>query len=176
MVERFLPIPGFSRYLISESGVITRRGRALKPRTDKDGYFRIELYADDGIRRGHGVHFFVCLTFNGPQPSPDHMCCHNDGGVVTNHFSNLRWDTHAGNAADMIRHGTRRVGSRNGRAKITADQAKAIRGAIRLPPGKIRLPKGMAIKIAREIGIHRETVLRVARGRSWQTEEGNCNG
>ena len=58
------------------------------------------------------VHRWICEQVNGPPPFPKAEACHDCGngniGCLTPHH--LRWDTHAGNQHDMIRHGTSPLG------------------------------------------------------------------
>ena len=53
--------------------------------------------------------------------------CHNDGNPANNHYTNLRWDTPAGNQADRVKHGTHTRGERNGQCKVTPPQVIEIR-------------------------------------------------
>lgn len=58
-----------------------------------------------GKRKYQYVHILVLNAFVGPCPK-DMEGCHNDGDPLNNRLGNLRWDTHAGNVDDSIRHGT----------------------------------------------------------------------
>ncbi len=51
------------------------------------------------------VHRLIALTFLGPCPEGLEVC-HNDGDPTNNRLDNLRYDTHVGNEADKILHGT----------------------------------------------------------------------
>lgn len=128
-------IPGFSRYKISEDGIITRlvNSRAFKAGThpivtiDDDGYPRSKLIRDDGKKCWMGLHQYVALAYLGPKPSPLHEVAHNNGNRSDPHFENLRWDTRKGNDADCQNHGTARKGVRNGRATFEEFEVLEIR-------------------------------------------------
>ncbi len=114
-MEEWRDIPGYDRYQVSDYGrvrSIRRHGyKVLK------GYSVRELKVGfGGIRKGkviaiavslsgkkQQVHRLVLLAFRGPCPARM-MGCHNDGDPTNNNFSNLRWDTHEANMADMIKH------------------------------------------------------------------------
>ena len=80
------------------------RGRILAACPDGCGYLqlRVKLF---GKRETRKVHRLVLETFVGPRPE-GMVGCHNNGNNQDNRLSNLRWDTLAGNAQDMKRHGT----------------------------------------------------------------------
>ena len=45
------------------------------------------------------VHRLICEAFNGPPPTPDHIVLHKDEDSANNRRGNLKWGTHAENAA-----------------------------------------------------------------------------
>ncbi|MEY9376002.1 NUMOD4 motif-containing HNH endonuclease [Rhizobium leguminosarum] len=113
-------VPGFDDYEVSEDGQIRRAtdllmplggvkmptGTLLKPKVwNRHGYHTYRLVSRDRSRTMY-AHRIVALAFLGAPPSPKHEVCHNDGDRMNNHFSNLRWGTHAENMDDCIRHGT----------------------------------------------------------------------
>lgn len=79
------------------------------------------------------VHRVLCREVHGPSPTPKHEAAHacgngHKGCVNPKHVS---WKTSAENKADMIVHGTRCSGERNGHAKLTKSdvhQIRALRG------------------------------------------------
>jgi hypothetical protein len=101
-----------------------RKGTVLKPSVSR-GYHLVQL-CRDGTIVCRGIHVLVLEAFIGPRPD-GHQACHRDGVRSNNALANLRWDTQAGNFADMVDHGTRRRGSRHHLSKLTADQVRAIR-------------------------------------------------
>jgi hypothetical protein len=104
------PIPNFSGYEASSDGRIRshkRPGRplVLKPGS-RNGYPVVTIKDDSRIKRTPCVHRLVLLAFVGqPQPG-QRVCRHLDGNPTNNRIENLRWGTHAENAADAIKHGT----------------------------------------------------------------------
>ena len=113
-------IDGFDGvYEVSEYGDVrnTIRGRQLKPSIGTK-YLHVSLSRNGKITTV-SVHKLVACAFVGPQPSEAHVCCHNDGDKINNHFSNLRWDTQSGNLRDRWRHGTAPIGARGSNNKYT---------------------------------------------------------
>jgi len=113
-----------------------------------------------GSDRREYAHRRMCELVNGPPPTPLHETAHScgrgyDGCVTPEH---LRWDTKAGNAADRALHGTENRGERNGQAKLTTAQVRAIRAS------EGREPQWA---IAKRFGICRQTVSDIRTGRRW---------
>lgn len=97
-------VPGFAGYEVSEHGDVRKGDRLLKPeRVHGNGRKRFALSKQGQIFRLK-AHFLVALAFIGPKPFDGAEVCHNDGFIHNNHYSNLRWDTHAGNTADEVKH------------------------------------------------------------------------
>jgi hypothetical protein len=95
--------PGFPAYEVSEFGDIRRRGKCLRP-FKSDGYWKYSLSVA-GVQSNVFAHRMVAMAFIGPPPFDGALACHRDGSRTKNHYSNLRWDTHKGNFADMVIHG-----------------------------------------------------------------------
>jgi DNA invertase Pin-like site-specific DNA recombinase len=85
---------------------------------------------------------------------PDHSPANCDVG-------NLRWGTPQSNYADRDRHGRTAKGERHGQAKLTAEQAQAIRSRYRAGGTSER-------KLAAEFGVGRTTVRDILTGHSWR--------
>jgi hypothetical protein len=87
-------IPGFTRYTISESGVVysTIKERVLLGNINEDGYRQVHLVDDNGVSLIRRVHRLVALTFI---PNPDNLPVinHKDGNKLNNDSSNLEWCT-----------------------------------------------------------------------------------
>lgn len=70
----------------------------------------------------------ICREVHGDPPTPEHQAAHScgrgDHGCVTK--GHLSWKTVADNHADTLIHGTRTRGERNGSAKLTEVEARAI--------------------------------------------------
>lgn len=98
------PVPGFLDYEVSEYGDARRGQRPLIPeRTQGNGRKRFSLSKGGRIFRLK-AHQMVALAFIGPPPFDGAEVCHKDGFHHNNHYSNLRWDTHAANVADAVNH------------------------------------------------------------------------
>lgn len=110
-------------------------------------------------RKQHFVHRLVIDAFGPQRPSPYHIVAHNDGNPRNNHISNLRWATHAENAQDKIMHGRSLRGERNPKAKLTADDVRAIRAA----PERY----GMKSELARRYGVNNTLITRIRNGEMW---------
>lgn len=140
--ERWRAVPGYENlYEVSDQGrvrsldriVTDRRGRKLRLKgkvlqTPSDGqydYPRVGLFKQ-GKRRNIRVHQLVMLTFVGPCPEGMEVC-HEDGDPSNSYSTNLRYDTHAANQADMKRHGTSNRGSRNPNCLLRKKQVVSIR-------------------------------------------------
>lgn len=140
----YKPIPGHTAYRVGDDGTIwsswhksgpRNRGRGsqlvpgglwrlLRAMTDKHGRKSVKLRPG---KRQAFVHQLVLEAFVGPCPAGMEACHFPDRNPSNNSLSNLRWDTHAANAGDQVRHGTDPKGERHGRAKLTAEHAVAIR-------------------------------------------------
>jgi hypothetical protein len=130
------------------------RWRKLKPIVFCGGYHQIGMQGEHGKKVHYLVHRVVLTAFTGPCPE-GMECCHNDGNPSNNHVSNLRWDTHAANSQDAIRHGNHFAGVRNNQAKLTKHQVVEIRA--RLAAGETQR------SLAREYGVSQMTVSKIAR-------------
>lgn len=122
----------------------------------QSGYGRMTL---DG-KRG-GVHRFACERVHGIPISPDlhaaHECGNGHLGCVNP--KHLSWKTQLENKADELVHGTRNMGSRNGRAKLTEEEARAILAMKRA---------GLHSKyVAAQFGVCQGTVNGINAGRNW---------
>lgn len=99
-IENWRPVPDAPRYSVSDQGRVRGvRGTILKPRPIHSGYLYVGV-----AQKPRAVHRLVASAFLGPRPSGLEVC-HNDGDKSNNAVSNLRYDTHAANIADLIREG-----------------------------------------------------------------------
>lgn len=154
-------------YLVSNSGRVVRekagRGsrpfREVKPYIAPDGRPSVTIRVN-GKTKTFRISNLVITAFKGAAPSPVHECCHNDGNPQNNVSSNLRWDTSAGNKADMVAHGTRRSGVKHHMAKLTEQQVSDIRR--RVGAGELQRV------VADDYEIKQATVSRIVRGVRWK--------
>lgn len=139
-------IPGYSRYEVSDTGLIRRKPIKLRNRgttlskhpamsvattVHHGAYVIVGLVGDDGIRKQWRVHRLVLLAHGAPRPSNEHFCNHINGIKTDNRIGNLEWVTRRENmqhAKEMGLHTPQ--GSGNGRAKLTEKDIPEIRGRI----------------------------------------------
>ena len=169
-VERWRPVVGLpDGYEVSDLGRVRSRhvggrgGRLLgAPRivvgsTDKRGYRRHTFFVF-GKYIGRTVHRMVMEAFRGPRP-PGKQIAHGDGRPSNCRLTNLKYKTPKANAADMVRHGTRGIGEKNGASKLTNAQARVV------------LQRALAGEnygaIADEFGISRAAVCLIRKGRTY---------
>lgn len=101
-------IPGFADYEVSEYGHVRHGARMLKP-SRENGIGRKKFHISKGARSySFYAHQLVAIAFVGRKPFKDAEVCHNDGFEHNNHYSNLRWDSHASNMADLVKHKVQR--------------------------------------------------------------------
>lgn len=80
-----------------------RKGKQLKPSTDKDGYERVIL-TKNGIRKTYSVHKLVALAFI-PNLKNKTTINHIDGNKKNNNVSNLEWATEKENQIHKWKNG-----------------------------------------------------------------------
>lgn len=115
-------------------------------------------YASLGRGRDCYVHRRLCKEVHGPAPTPAHEAAHSCGrgtsGCVTKRH--LSWKTPVENEADKRFHGTDSRGERNGAAKLTEADVRAIRAA-----------SGTQTSIGERFGVEQTTVSGIKRHASW---------
>lgn len=164
-------VPGFLNYQVGSDGSIwtcarsgpktgTVRGkyRSMKPRLTWDGYLKVTLCKDGKVFSPRGVHIYVLLAFVGERPA-EMVACHWDGNKLNNRVDNLRWGTPQDNSDDSIRLGETNTGSSNGNSKLTEGIVRKIR--------KFSGIRGAQARLAREYGIHRDTIRKIWSGKLW---------
>lgn len=137
--ERF-----FSRFVKTENGCWQWRSH-----TDKDGYGILP-----GNLKNTRAHRFSFEFHCGPIPDEMVVChkCDNPGCVNPEH---LFVGTAKDNAQDALKKGRHYIGEKNGRAKITDQQANEIKTSIKSGP-----------ELAQIYGVNRSTINRIKRGES----------
>lgn len=147
MNEYFKELKGFEGlYVISNYGTIASndkivknrsgfrkvKGKTLKPKIDKYGYFRIGL-TKDGNQKYYFVHRLVAETFI-PNINNYPIINHKDGNKKNNYINNLEWCTqsenvkHAYNTGLKIGKGAKHKGASNPNVKLSeTDVLKIIR-------------------------------------------------
>ncbi len=169
-MEQWLPISGFEGlYEVSNLGRVKSLARMSAP-SSSDGKQKIvrERILAHGNRREYlcvtlfknaersvkSVHHLVAEAFIGDRPVLM-SACHNDGDSHNNRWDNLRYDTHTGNIADKLIHGTHARGEKNPSAKLTDKQVMEIRAI-----GRSRTQQ----EIADIYGVHQCTISDILLG------------
>lgn len=98
MEERWLPIPGFPGYEVSNFGQVksykqVKAGKLLTPKKNHKGYFEVRLQDIDGAQVSKFVHRLVLMVFSPVRGMEDLTVDHIDNNIENNHLSNLRWLT-----------------------------------------------------------------------------------
>jgi len=143
--ERWLPIPEWPAYEVSDYGRVRSYLKNVKHEGARGGFHRIicdkpqrilkqstrlrypYVILRDGSRNWTvKIHALVLLAFIGPRPD-GLICCHNDGDPTNNRLDNLRWDTPSSNVQDSIQHGTYKNGGGLARRKFSTREIVQIR-------------------------------------------------
>jgi NUMOD4 motif/HNH endonuclease len=118
MKERWLPIPGYDGYEVSDHGRVRSLDRVVKSRwgtpkpikgrdlvQSSQGRYKVVSLHKEGRMKTVRVHQMVLLTFVGPRPEGMHGC-HRDDDPDNNRPENLYWGTPAQNSRDMVNNGS----------------------------------------------------------------------
>jgi hypothetical protein len=156
--ELWKEINSFPGYRVSLGGVVeschipgargktSDRWRALKPIRLPNGYLVVSLW-HKGTLSQHYIHHLVLTAFV-------------DGNKENCRLENLAWGTHRDNEADKDRHGTRLIGSRHHRAKLTEAQVIEIRAIY-----DTGAPLG---EIARRFNVSKSQICVIGKRRKWK--------
>lgn len=155
-------IDGFrQKYLVNRRGQIwsCHRSKILCPHIDRDGYVIVTLATGKHKNCKRRVHRLVLETFVGPCPA-NHECLHKNGRTSDNRIRNLQWGTRRQNKQDELRHGRRNRGARNGGAKLSEQQVRAIR---------LELKRGtLGCVLAKTFKVSRTAISRIALRQRWK--------
>jgi hypothetical protein len=168
-------IPGFPDYRVGNDGIVWRN-RKMVGNTKKAGFqwvqceWKIKIpiltktckyyavkFRNNGKYKVYLVHRLVLESFVGPCPE-GMEACHNDGDVLNNRLSNLRWDTRQSNQFDRYKHGTDQCGEKNASSKLTRDQVLEIVSS----PEPIKY-------FVQKFKISDTQVRRIKKGQRWKT-------
>jgi hypothetical protein len=156
------PIPGASRYLVSDCGevvsLVKRTPRLMSP--IRAGEYRaVQLVHDDGNLSKRYTHRAVLEAFCGPAPA-NHEARHLDGDRFNNAAENLSWGTRKENHADKRRHGTDQRGERSPVARLTWAKVRQMRA--------MYAHGGWSYKrLGEQFGVTTMTAFRAVKGASW---------
>jgi hypothetical protein len=133
MTQEWKDVVGYEGvYQVSNLGEIrrilayeARATRTLVPAMTKSGYLTVSLWHCNKGKSLY-VHRVVCEAFHGTQPG--YWCNHKDGNRTNNCADNLEWLLPRENEHHAIASlGKSNAGERNGQAKLTAQQVRAMR-------------------------------------------------
>lgn len=151
------PVPTHPGYFANARGqLLGPRGRVLKPMAAQKGHLYV-LVPPPRRPRKLFVHRAVLLAHVGPPNDPAMECRHLDGNPGNNSLSNLAWGTKVENMRDKARHGTERRGEAKPGARLTVDEAHAIREDSR-----------SSRTVAAAYGVSHTTVISIRRGLLWR--------
>lgn len=159
------PVPGFRRYLISDSGTIYTTHNLRPYKTyEHNGYECVNLLrTEDSPGRGKYktmlVHRLVAATFLGE--NPDLQVNHKDGNKLNNKVENLEWVTRSENMQHALASGLSQcVGENHHRAKLTESDVEAI--------CKLLLESDLEhSEIAQRFNVSRQTITNITTKHRW---------
>ena len=154
----------FEDYWIERDGTVwsTKRLRpkVLAIQTTPHGHKRVGMMIG-GRNLPQLVHRLLAFAFIGPPPFEGAYVRHLNDVPDDNRIENLAWGTAQDNADDSKRNGSRLIGSRATRAKLTESDVVALREAVRGGAS----PKD-AVE-ALQLQIDSGTASRAIRGENW---------
>lgn len=140
--------------------VIKWRGRILRGWLRKHKARPVAMFVAlrrDGQTFEVRIHRLVLEAFVGPCPAGMEGC-HNDGNPQNNALDNLRWDTHAANHLDSVRHGTKvnppvMSGEAHPNSRLTDAEVAIIKSH--------QARRGLHAELAREFKVSQTTIGRI---------------
>ncbi|MCD4661809.1 HNH endonuclease [Agrobacterium sp.] len=121
------------------------------------------------VPRGYGMvtwkgkqqnaHTVVCREAHGEPPSPHDEAAHTCGVTSCCNPLHIRWDTHQGNVADKLVHGTHNRGERHNMVKLTETDVRLIRN-------KMSGTTSVA-DIAAHFGVTKEAIRMIIKRKTW---------
>lgn len=87
-------LENYSKYRIYKDGRVLSiySNKFMRPQITKDGYYKVSLIGDDGVRKTLSVHRLVSSAYI-PNLESKETVNHKDGDKDNNHRDNLEWAT-----------------------------------------------------------------------------------
>jgi len=164
-MNKMMPIPGYSDYLVDERGTIfsfrQKLPKAMCPYLTKEGYLRVKIANEKGIKR-FMAHRLIAMA-RIPQSENTVEINHIDGIKINNHPSNLEWVSKARNVQHSFELGLNKPlrGSANGIAKLNERQVVEIKQELK------NYRQGILKELGDKYGVCKETIDRIRRGKNW---------
>ena len=130
----------------------TIQERILNPKTERNGYLRIELCNGSGKKKSFLVHRLVCEAFHENTENNKPCVNHIDENKANNTASNLEWCTYKEN----LNHGTRSARSAKALSKPVGQYAK--------DEELIKIWQSTR-EVQRQLGLDQSTISKVALGK-----------
>lgn len=154
----------YPNYKVSKDGRVktfSQKRCILKSVLHHRGYYVVSLVnTSKKLKIQAHIHQLVATAFLGDPPSIDHTVNHKDGVKTNNNIDNLEYITFHENSTHASQMGLYKVGSENGKAKLTEDQVIDIKLMLRLGIGNKVISDGF--------GVTPETIGDIKKGRSWK--------
>ena len=171
MEEIWKPIPGASKYEVSNTGEIrswnTQKGgvstvpKIMKKKMNyRVGYYNVGITYDDGTQKTRYVHRLVAQAFLGDEK--DKLVRHLDDNRLNNNVENLSWGTQKNNMADAIINGKLPTGVACSQSVLSEKDILLI--------GRMRVEGLTHDKIARIIGVNRSVVTALLSGKTYKKD------
>jgi len=162
--ERWMPIPGYENYSVSDLGRVKNSKKIMKQPLSTPGYHYVTL-CKNATKKNYFIHVLVLTVFDKPRPSEDFEACHIDGNCKNNALSNLKWGTAAENYADKLRHGRGIAGENHGCRKLTLSQVNEIRSAYQNRANGLYKAKEFQERFC----VSRSAIQKAANGKNWNS-------
>lgn len=162
MNEEWRAIEDYPGYEVSNRGNVRRtNGKPVTAHPFAGGYLRVWLKNEKGLKN-RTIHALVLKAFVGPRP-PGYQTRHLNNIRTDNRVENLAWGTATDNYRDRELNGTDQRGDRHGSRKLDSNKVLIARF---LYSQKTQRSWGADL-LAKEWGVDRSTINRVARGKGW---------
>lgn len=105
------------------------------------------------------VNRYICGLAHGPAPSSEHQAAHWCGNTRCANPRHLRWATCLENMRDKERHGTKLLGERNPKARLSVEDVRLIRSL------KGQIPRA---ELAARFGVTPEHIWGICIRKAWR--------